>query len=67
MRLYVSSTASFSTNTWMRLLMDNTNSQLLADLNGFLTAPDPGQNNKSDIVQFNFRVKQVRRREVGID
>lgn len=59
-RLFVSSTASFSVNTWMRLLMDNINGQLLADLNGHLFAPDPGQNNKADLVQFNFRVTQVR-------
>jgi hypothetical protein len=40
--------------------MDNTNNQLLSDLNSFLTPPDAGQNNKSRIVQFNFRVTQVR-------
>lgn len=59
-RLYVSSTASFSMNSWMRLLMDNLNNALLADLNGLLTPPDAGQNNKADIVQFNFLVTEVR-------
>jgi hypothetical protein len=61
MRLYVSSTALFSTNAWMRLLMDNVNSQLLSDLNGFITVPEAAQNNRADLVQFNFRVTQVRR------
>jgi hypothetical protein len=39
--------------------MDNINNQLLSDLNGCLIPPDAGQNNKSDMVQFNFRVTQV--------
>lgn len=55
----MSSTASFSSNAWMRLLMDNINNNLLADLNGFLTVPDAGQNNKADMVQFNFKVTEV--------
>lgn len=58
-RLYVSNTAMFNTNSWMRLLMDNVNNTLLADLNGQLTQPEAAQNNRADLVQFNFRVTQV--------
>jgi hypothetical protein len=63
MRVYVSSTALFSTNAWMRLLLDNGNNQLLSDLNSYLTVPDASQNNRADLVQFNFRVTQVRQQQ----
>lgn len=39
--------------------MDNVNNTLLADLNGRLTQPEAAQNNRGDIVQFNFKVVQV--------
>lgn len=63
MRLCVSSTALFSTNAWMRLLLNNGNNQLLADLNSYLTVPDASQNNRGDLVQFNFRVTQVQQQQ----
>jgi hypothetical protein len=43
----------------MRLLMDNTNSGLLADLNSYITPPDAGQANKGQYVQANFRITGV--------
>jgi hypothetical protein len=58
-RLFVSSTARFSMNAWVRLLLDNRNNSLVADLHSGLIPPDPSFNNRNDAVMFNFKVTEV--------
>jgi len=58
-RLFVSSTAQFSANAWVRLLLDNVNNGLLADLHSNLIPADVQFNNKQDVVQFNFKITEV--------
>jgi hypothetical protein len=58
-RLFVSSTAKFSINAWVRLLLDNRNNSLVADLHSGLIPPDPAFNNRNDAVMFNFKVTEV--------
>jgi hypothetical protein len=48
-------------NAWVRLLLDNRNNSLVADLHSVLIPPDPSFNNRNDAVMFNFKVTEVRR------
>jgi hypothetical protein len=57
--LFVSSISQFSTNAWVRLLLDNINNGLLADLHSNLIPADAQFNNKLDVVQFNFKITEV--------
>jgi hypothetical protein len=58
-RLFVSSTARFSMNAWVRMLLDNRNNSLVADLHSGLIPPDPSFHNRNDAVMFNFKVTEV--------
>lgn len=59
-RLYVSSTAKLGMNSWLRLVLDNVNNVLLADLHSYLIPPDPAFNNRTDIVSVSLKVTEVR-------
>jgi hypothetical protein len=58
-RLFVASTARFSMNAWVRLLLDNRNNGLVADLHSGLILPDPAFNNRNDAIVFSFKVTEV--------
>lgn len=65
-RMYVSSTTTFSVNAWVRLLMDNVNNGLVADLHSGLVTPDTQFLNKNDIVVFNFQITEVSCRTTSV-
>lgn len=61
MRLYVSSTALFAIDGWVRLLQDNdAKNTLVADLNSYLAPPDAQHLNKKQMISFVGKVTEVR-------
>ncbi|KAF6262421.1 hypothetical protein COO60DRAFT_1676006 [Scenedesmus sp. NREL 46B-D3] len=66
-RLFVSSTARFSMNAWVRLLLDNVNNGLVADLHSGLIPADTAFNNRNDAIMFNFKVTEIGANFIGFD
>lgn len=46
-------------NAWVRLLLDNVNNGLVADLHSGLIPADTAFNNRNDAIMFNFKVTEV--------
>lgn len=46
-------------NAWVRLLLDNVNNGLVADLHSYLISPDTQFLNKDNAVVFNFKITEV--------